>query len=112
MVGPGVARLGPPRATHPTDVGTVSIYVVPMASSCTMWLAHIVATVGLIATSSHRGSRGASLAVASNGSLHRQAITSQKLGGGVTSCAVSRGPVDDVGSDFVLSLCRCSSALQ
>ena len=71
MVGPGVTRLGPPRATHPTEVVTVSIYVIPVASSCTMWLVHIVATVGLIATSSCRGSRGALLAVTGYRSLHR-----------------------------------------
>ena len=69
MVGPGVTRLGPLRATDPMEVVTVSIYVIPMASSCTMQLAHIMATVGLIVTSSCRGSGGASLAVTGNGSL-------------------------------------------
>ena len=48
MVGPGVVRLGPLRATCPTEVVTVSIYVIPMASSFMMWLVHIMATVGSI----------------------------------------------------------------
>ena len=113
VVGPRswIPRLGAPRATHPTEVLMVSIYVIPVASSCTMWLVHIMATVGSIATSICRGYRGAFLAFTSDRSLHRQSITSQKPGGGATSHAVSRGPVDGMGSGFVLSLHRHSSTL-
>ena len=45
----------------------VSMYVVLMASSCTMLLAHIMATAGSIVTSSYRGSGGTLKAVASDG---------------------------------------------
>ena len=107
-----IAKQGPPRATHPTEVVTISMYVIPMASSCTMQLVHIVATASPIVTSSHRDSRGTSKAVAGDGSLHRQAITSQKPGGGTTSCAISRGPVGDMDSGFVSSTHWCSSTLQ
>ena len=81
-------------------------------TSVMMWLAHIMATVGSITASSHKGSGSASWAATGNGSLCRQAITSWKLVGGVTCHAVSSGPVGNVGSDFVPSICRCSFALQ
>ena len=56
MVSPGawVARCGPPRATHPMEVVMVSMYIIPVASSCTMQLVHIMATVGSIVASSCR----------------------------------------------------------
>ena len=46
-----------------------------------------------------------------NGSFSRQTITSWKPRGGATSPAVSRGPVGNVGSGFVPSICRCFSTL-
>ena len=113
MVGPRawVARWGPPRATHPTEVVTVSMYIIPVASSCTMQLVHIMATVSSIVVSSPRGSRDALRVVANDRSLCRQAITFQKPGGDATSCTISRGLVGDVDSCFVSSTCWHSSAL-
>ena len=84
-------QVGALMATHPMEVVTVSMYVIPMASFCTMQLVHIVATVSWIVASSCRGSGGTSKTVAGNGSLCRQAITSWKPGGGATSCTISRG---------------------
>ena len=62
MVGPGawIPRLGPPRATCLMEVVTVSIYVIPVASSFMMWLAHIVATIGSTTASICKGLGGAS----------------------------------------------------
>ena len=98
-------QVGAPRATHPMEVVTVSMYIIPVASSCTMQLAHIMATVGSIVASSRRGSGGTLRAVAGDGSLHRQAITFWKPRGGATSYTISRGPVGDVDSCFVSSTC-------
>ena len=83
-----------------------------MASSCTMQLAHIIATAGLNIASSCRGSGGASKAVAGNRSLCRQGVTSLKSGGGATSCAASRGPGGDADSCLVPSTCWHSSTLR
>ena len=58
------------------------------------------------------GSGGASKAVAGDRSLHRQAITSLKPGGGATSCTASRGLGGDADSGIVSSTCWCSSTLQ
>ena len=46
MMGPlaGVPWLGPLRATHPMEVVTVSIWVIPVALSFTMQLVLIVPT--------------------------------------------------------------------
>ena len=62
MVGPGawIPRLGPPRAAYPMEVVMVSIYVIPMASSVMVQLVHIMATIGSITASSHKGSRDVS----------------------------------------------------
>ena len=69
-----------PRATWPMEVVTVSMYVTPEASSCTMWLVHIIATVGSSIASSCMCSRGTSETVTGDGPPCRQAITSSKLG--------------------------------
>ena len=53
------------------EVVTVSMYIIPVASSWTMQLVHIVATVSSIVASSCRGSWGTLKAVARDGSLHR-----------------------------------------
>ena len=73
-----------------------------------MQLVHVFATAGV---SSHRGSGGALRAVAGNGFLHRQAITSLKPEGSATSCTASRVPGDDADSCLASSACWHSSAL-
>ena len=70
-----MARQGPPRATCTMEVVPVSMHIIPMASSCTMQLAHIMATTRSIVASSDKGSGGTLKAVTSNGSLHKQVIT-------------------------------------
>ena len=69
-----------------------------MALSCTMWLAHTIATVHSTIASSHMGSRCTLKAVAGDGSLLRQAITSLKPGGGATPCTAPRGQDGDTES--------------
>ena len=68
------------------EVVTISIYVIPEASSCTMQLAHIIATTGLAITSVCMYSRGTLKVVVDNRSPHRQAVTSSKPKGGATTC--------------------------
>ena len=113
MVSLGVWAAGQvhPRATQPMEVVTTSIYVTPGASSCTMQLAHIVATVGLSIASDCMCSRGTLKVVAGNGPPHRQAITSLKPGDRGTTCIGPR----DLGEGESCSVCstyKCSSALQ
>ena len=72
--------------------------MIPVASSCTSQLVHTVATVSSTITSGCMGSRGASEMVKGDGSLHRQAITSLKPGGRVTSGIGSGDPGGDVES--------------
>ena len=96
MVGPGVwiARWGPKgHLPHRgSDSGHVSnpcgfiLHNATGAHRCYSWFyCHFQS----------RGSRGALKAVAGDGSLHRQAITSLKPGGGAAFCVASRGPGDD-----------------
>ena len=47
-----------PRATLPTEVVTMSMYVTPVASSWNMQVAYIIATVGPINVSGCLGSGG------------------------------------------------------
>ena len=49
---------GFPRATLPTKVVTVSMYVTPVASSWTMQVVYTIATVGPINVSGYLGSGG------------------------------------------------------
>ena len=100
------------RATHPMEVVTISIQVIPVASSCMMWPVYIVATTGLTIASGCMGSRGFPRAVAGNRSLCRQAITSLKPGCQTTSCIGSGDPDGDVESQSAHLTCGCSSAHQ
>ena len=98
------------RATQPMEVVTISIYVIPEASSCTMQLVHNVATVGSPIASDCMCFRGTSKVVTGDGPPHRQAITSSKPGGRATTCIGSR----DLGegeSHSACSTCKCSSVL-
>ena len=98
------------RATHPMEVVTISIYVIPEASSCTMWLAHTIATAGSTTASGCVASRGALKAVAGDRSLCRQAITSLKPRGRVTTC-IGSGDLGEVESCSVCLTCKHSSSL-
>ena len=69
---------------------TISKYMIPEAFSCTMQLAHPIATVGSTVASGGMGSRGALKVVAGDRSLYRQVITSLKPGCRVTTCIGSR----------------------
>ena len=70
-----------PRATWPMEVVTVSIYVIPEASSCTTWLAHIIASVGSIITFDCMCSRGTLKAV--TGPLAGRPLPPQSQGAGL-----------------------------
>ena len=99
-----------PRATRLTEVVNISILVTPEALSCTTWLAHIVDTADLMTASGHVYSRGTLRVTVGDGSPCRQAVTSSKSEGRVTTCVGSR----DSGkgeSCLVSSICNCSSAL-
>ena len=99
-----------PRTTRPMEVVTISIYVIPETSSCTMWLVHIVAIVGLPITSGCMCSRGTLEMVAGNGPPCRQAITSLKPRGGTTTC-IGPGDMGEGESHSTCSACNHSSAL-
>ena len=69
------------KATLPTKVVTVSMYVTTVTSSCTIWMAYIVATVDPAITPGGLISGGASTGAGKGESLIRQATTSLKPGG-------------------------------
>ena len=112
MVSLGVwaTRRAYPRATQPTKVVTVSMYMTPKASSCTTWLVHIVATTGSSIPSTSMCSRDTSETVRGDGPLHRQAVTFSKPGGGATTGAGSRDSGEGE-SCSACPACRRSSAL-
>ena len=74
---------GPLRATLPTEVVTMSIYVTPIASSLMMWLILMVEILGVTTTPMDRVSWGASEASSEGCGVHRQAVIPAKLHGGV-----------------------------
>ena len=92
------------------EVVTVSIYVIPEASSCAMQLAHTIATEGLIIASGCVGSRGTSKVVTGNGSPYRQAIISSKFRCRATTC-IGFGDSGEGESHSACLTCKCSSAL-
>ena len=72
------------RATLPTKVATVSMYVTLVALSWTIWVAYTVATVGPTNVSGCLGSGGALTGAREGKSLSRQATTALKPGGSAT----------------------------
>ena len=83
IIGPGeeASEPGLLRATLPTDVVTVSMYVTPVASSFMMWLILMVEILGGDTTPMDMVPRGASEATNSSG-ICRQAVTPAKPHGG------------------------------
>ena len=71
------------RATLPTEVVTMSIYVTPVASSLMMLLVLMVEIPGVTTTLMDRVPWGASEAISNGSGVHRQAVTPAKLHGGV-----------------------------
>ena len=106
-----VAMWGFPRATLPTKAVTMSMYVTPVASSWTIWIAYTVATVGPVNVSGYLGSREASTGAREGESLSRQATTPLNLGGSATFGMGSRNSGDDVESYFSCVACLHSLAL-
>ena len=74
---------GPLRATLPTEVVTVSMYVMPVASSLTMQLVLTVDILGATTTPKGMVPSGGSRATSTRSGVHRQAITPVKLCSGV-----------------------------
>ena len=96
------AMQGFPRATLPTEAVTVSMYITPVTSSCTIWVAYIVAIAGPAITLGGLVSGGASMGAREGESLIRQATISLKPGGGATSGPGLGAPHNNVKSRLLL----------
>ena len=85
IVGPEdkVPESGLLRATLPTEVVTVSMYVIPVASSLMMWLMLTIDILGANNTPKGMVPRGGSRATSTSSGVCRQAITPIKLCGRV-----------------------------
>ena len=100
------------RATLLTKAVTVLMYVIMVASSCTMPVVYTIATVGPINVSGCLCSEGASTGPRDDESLSRQATTPLKPEGSATFGLDSGDSGDDIESDFSCKAHLHSSALQ
>ena len=80
------SKSGPLRATLPTEVVTVSIYVTPIASSLMMQLILMVEIPGVATSPMGMVPRGASRATSTSSGVCRQAVTPAKPHSGVGGC--------------------------
>ena len=80
IVGPRdeASESGQLRATLPMEVVTVSMYVMPVASSLMMWLILMVEILGVATTPMGMVPRGTSRATSTSSGVCRQAITPAK----------------------------------
>ena len=103
IVGPmdEVSGSVPLRATLPTEVVTVSIYVTPVASSLMMWLMLMVEILGVATTPMDRVLWGASKAISDGSCVCRQAVTPAKLHGGVIGQTTANAHTGEEGLDGV-----------
>ena len=77
---------GPPRATLPIEVVTVSMYVTPVDSSLMMWLILMVEIPGVATSPMGMVPRGASRGTSTSSGVHRHAVTPAKPCSRVGSC--------------------------
>ena len=95
MVGPvgQASGSGPLRVTLPMEVVTVSIYVMPVNSSLTMWLERTLEIPGAVTSPMGIVPTGASRSTSTTSGVCKQAVTAEKPHGGVGSCTSTKACV-------------------
>ena len=89
------------RATLPMEVVTMSIYVIPVASSLMMWLILMVEIPGVATTPMDMVPWGTSEAISRGCDVRRQAVTPAKLHGGVIGHMTANACTGEKGLDGV-----------
>ena len=102
---------GPLRATLPTEVVTVSMYVMPVISSLMMQLMLMVANPGTVTTPLASRLEDTLGAISSDSSFFKQAITPRKLQVGIVGWTTSSSCTSEEGFSGVGVLCRVAWVL-